>query len=103
MHGRASGNITAGETVSVTERGGELEWRVYRSKKILCRFLSHPAPVAAVRPRSEGQRSRISAVTVVRVIRLPVATGCASAARQARPSVRPPDRAQVRNSKSTSY
>ena len=54
-------------------------------------------------PRSEGQRSRISAVTVVRVIRLPVATSCASAARQARPSVRPPDRAQVRNSKSTSY
>jgi len=100
MHGRASGNITAGETVSVTERGGELEWRVYRSKNTLQVPLS-PGPGRRPSPRSEGRRSRISAVTVVRVIRLPVATGCASAARQARPSVRPPDRAQVRNSKST--
>jgi len=49
MHGRASGNITAGETVSVTERGGELEWRVYRSQNTLQVPLS-PGPGKA--PRS---------------------------------------------------
>jgi|LauGreDrversion4_1035100.scaffolds.fasta_scaffold26858_2 hypothetical protein len=49
MHGRASGNITAGETVSVTERGGELEWRVYRSKNTLQVPLS-PGPGRRGRP-----------------------------------------------------
>jgi hypothetical protein len=52
MHGRASGNITAGETVSVTERGGELELRVasvHRSKNTLQVPLS-PGPSRRGRP-----------------------------------------------------